>query len=266
MKIGWIGLGKMGLGMARCAARAGYEVVGHSRARPEHQALVTDGGSLTLDYPDIAGNSDVVCINVFNDEQVRSVCYDDGVLAQLKRGTVLVVHTTSDPSLSRQLQTNAPRGVEVVDGAFSGSPAQAASGELTMMVGASKEAWARVQPLFATYAFFCRHVGSTGAGMQLKLLNNLLFAAQVRLAAETYRIAETSGFAAETVADLLARCSGASRALDIVGARGQVADNLERMRIYVDKDVATALSIANSAGVDLGILGAVASTAASQQH
>ncbi len=256
MHVGWIGLGAMGLGMARCAARAGHQVVGHSRGRPEHRALLVDGGRLATDFGDVVRDCVVVCINVFNDEQVRNVLYDAGVLRQLKDNCVLVVHTTGDPSLSRQLQSDAP-GIEVVDGAFSGSPAQAATGELTMMVGGSDRAWARVEPLFATYAAFVRKVGPTGAGMQLKLLNNLLFAAQVQLAVTTYGIAAEEGFAAETVAEVLARCSGASRALEIVGARGQVSDNLARMRIYVEKDVATALRIAASAGIDLGMLGSL---------
>ena len=254
----------MGLGMARCAARAGYPVVGHSRGRPEHQALVADGGSLAENFLDVVRDCDAVCINVFNDGQVRSVLHDSGVLAQLKTGSVLVVHTTGDPALSRQLQADAPTGVEVVDGAFSGSPAQAAAGELTIMAGGSDSAWARAQPLFATYAAFVRHVGPTGAGMQLKLINNLLFAAQVRLAAATYRIAAGQGFSVETVAEVLARCSAASRALDIVGARGQVADNLARMRVYLEKDVATARHIAETAGIELGIVGAVANGASDE--
>ena len=258
MRVGWIGLGAMGLGMARCAARAGHQVTGHTRGRPEHQALAADGGRLSKRLDEIVGDADAVCINVFNDDQVRSVLYGDGALGKLRPGALLVVHTTGDPALSRQLQADAPAGVEVVDGAFSGSPQQAASGELTLMAGGEVPAWRRAEPLFAAYAEFRRHVGPLGAGMQLKLINNLLFAAQVRLAADTYRVAGEAGFSAEVVMEVLSRCSGASRALSILGRNGQAADNLANMRIYVEKDVATALRIAEAMGLDTGAVGEVA--------
>ncbi|CAN7320300.1 NAD(P)-dependent oxidoreductase [Phenylobacterium sp. LjRoot219] len=257
MRIGWIGLGAMGLGMARCAARAGHEVTGHTRGRPEHQALVADGGRLSPDLDAVAASAEILCINVFNDEQVRGVLYDEGVLGKLQPGAMLVIHTTGAPDLSRQVQADAPAGVEVVDGAFSGSPQQAAEGALTLMVGASDAAWPRVEPLFDAYGAFVRHVGPLGAGMQLKLLNNLLFAAHVRLAADAYRIAIDQGLAVETVAEVLARSSGASRALALLGARA-VPDDLSSMRKYVEKDVETALRIAAAAGLDLKSVGEVA--------
>lgn len=258
MRVGWIGLGAMGLGMACCAARAGHQVTGHTRGRPEHQALAADGGQLSASLDEVAGQAEALCVNVFNDDQVRSVLYGDGVLGRLQPGALLVVHTTGDPALSRQLQADAPKGVEVVDGAFSGSPQQAAAGELTLMAGGSEAAWGRAEPLFAAYAEFRRHVGPLGAGMQLKLINNLLFAAQVRLAADTYRMAAEAGFAAETVSEVLSRCSGASRALTILGRNGRAAENLAGMRIYVEKDVETALRIAGTAGLDPGAVGEVA--------
>lgn len=264
MRIGWIGLGAMGLGMARCAARAGHQVVAHSRGRPEHQALLADGGRLSRNFEEVTAGAEIVCVNVFNDDQVRGVLYHDGVLAMLSSGTILVIHTTGAPELSRQLQADAPAGVAVVDGAFSGSPQQAAEGALTLMVGADDAAWLKVEPLFATYGEFVRRVGPLGAGMQLKLLNNLLFAAHVRLAADAYRIAIDEGLSAATVAEVLARSSGASRALAILGARPDAPDDLSTMRKYVEKDVETALRIAQAAGLDLKSVGETAQSFAAR--
>jgi len=258
MRIGWIGLGAMGLGMARCAARAGHEVVAHTRGRPEHQAVVDEGGRLSRNFEEVASGAEILCINVFNDQQVQSVLYDDGVLAMLRPDAILVVHTTGAPELSRRLQADAPAGVEVVDGAFSGSPQQAAEGALTLMVGASDTAWRRVEPLFASYGEFVRRIGPLGAGMQLKLLNNLLFAAHVRLAADAYRIAIDEGLSPAIVAEVLARSSGGSRALSMLGARPAAPDDLSSMRRYVEKDVETALRIAAAAGLDLKSVGQVA--------
>jgi 3-hydroxyisobutyrate dehydrogenase-like beta-hydroxyacid dehydrogenase len=258
MRVGWIGLGMMGLAMARCAARAGHDVVGFTRGRPAHRALIEDGGRLSTALAEVAGHADLLCLNLFDDTQLRQLLYDDGLLAMLRAGSVLVVHTTGDPALARALAAEAPAGVEVVDGAFSGTPEQAVAGTLTVMAGGSVAAFGRVRPLFESYAAFVRHVGETGAGMQLKLINNLLFAAQVRLAEDAFRLAATAGFDAATVAEVLGRCSAASRALAIIGEGGRVAENAARMRFYVDKDVAVAGNIADEAGIELGLVGAVA--------
>lgn len=258
MRVGWIGLGMMGLAMARCAARAEHDVVGFTRGRPDHEVLRENGGRLSGDLAAVAGHAEVLCVNVFDDAQVRQLLYAEGLLALLRPGTILVIHTTGNPELARTIAAEAPPGVEVVDGAFSGTPEQAVAGTLTVMAGGSPAAVARVLPLFDSYAAFVRHVGPTGAGMQLKLINNLLFAAQVRLAEDAFRLSAAAGFDAGTVAEVLGRCSAASRALDIIGAGGRVAENAARMRFYVDKDVAVAIGIAADAGLDLGIVGEVA--------
>src|SRR6516162_630396 len=120
LSVGWIGLGAMGLGMARSAARAGHRVIGHTRGKPEHNRLVEEGGTLSPDLGMVVADADVVCINVFSAEQVREVLYGQRVLERLASGVVLILHTTSDPAFARQLGLDAPAGVEVVDAAFSG--------------------------------------------------------------------------------------------------------------------------------------------------
>lgn len=258
MRVGWIGLGMMGLAMARRAARAGHAVTGHTRGRDEHLALIADGGRLSGDLREVIDGADAVCINVFDDEQVRKVLHDDGLLATLQSGTVLVIHTTGDPALSRSVAAEAPPGVELLNGAFSGTPEQAVAGRLTVMAGGSASAYDRVRPLFESYAAFVRHVGPTGAGMQLKLVNNLLFAAQVRLVEGAFRIAREAGFDVATAAEVLSRCSAASRALEIIGEGGRVDENVARMRFYLEKDIEVALGIARDAGLDLGVVGEMA--------
>lgn len=95
MRIGWIGLGAMALGMERCAARTGHTVIGHTHGRAAQEALLTDGGSVSADLAMVVTDTDIVCINVFNEEQIGSVLCDDGVLARLSVGSTLIVHTTS---------------------------------------------------------------------------------------------------------------------------------------------------------------------------
>ena len=257
MRVGWIGLGQMGLAMAACAARAGHRVVGHTRGNPAHHALVEAGGTLESDAVAVASGCEILCINVFTDAQVREVLLDGGVLAAMRPGAILVIHTTGDPALAAEVGRRAPAN-PVLDGAFSGTPQQAIDGTLTIMAGGDAQAFATARPLFEAYAAHVAHVGPLGAGMRLKLLNNLLFAANVRLAEAAYALGAAQGFPADTVRDILGRCSAASRALEIIGAGGDVTANAERMRFYTDKDVAVASAIAENLGLDLGLVGKVA--------
>ncbi|MDB5430253.1 MAG: 6-phosphogluconate dehydrogenase NAD-binding protein [Caulobacter sp.] len=257
MNVGWIGLGMMGLGMASCAARAGHRVVGHSRGNPDHAALKAAGGGLDADARAVAAGCEVLCINVFTDDQVRDVLYGQGVLESLSPGAVLAIHTTGDPAVARDAQAAAPEGVSVLDAAFSGTPAQAAAGELAIMAGGEAGAYAKALPVLASYGRLVRHVGPLGAGQRLKLINNMLFAAHVRLAAEGYSLAERQGFDAEMTAEVLAACSASSRALAIIGDGGRVAENLARMRFYLDKDMEVARRLAAESGLDLGLIGEI---------
>jgi 3-hydroxyisobutyrate dehydrogenase-like beta-hydroxyacid dehydrogenase len=260
MRIGWIGLGTMGLGMARCAARAGHEVLGHTRGRAEHLSLVADGGRLSNDLVEVAA-APFVCINVLAEAQLRDVLYTQGVLNRLTSGTIMIIHTTSSPALTQHIQSDAPAGVDVIDAAFSGSREQAALGQLTMMVGGEATAVSCAQSLLQTYATYLRHVGPLGTGMQLKLLNSLLFAAQVHLVAEVFGLAAHAGIAADVLLEVLTRSSARSRALEIVGAHGTVEQNVQQLQKYFVKDVAAAHASATAVGMDLGVVGSLASQA-----
>jgi 2-hydroxy-3-oxopropionate reductase len=255
MRVGWIGLGAMGLGMARCAARAGHMVVGHSRGRETHQALIDDGGRLEPQLSTVAEAAEVLCINVFNDDQVRDVLYKQGALKALGSGAVLVIHTTGDPALALDAHRAAPAGVQVIDAAFSGTPAQADTGALAVMAGGDPAAFAQVEPVLQSYGALVRHVGPLGSGQKLKLINNLLFAAHVRLAAEAFALAAREGFSPRMTAEVFNLCSSSSRALQIIGDGGRVQENLARMRFYLDKDLELARRLAADQGLELGLIG-----------
>ncbi len=244
----------MGLGMACAAARAGHEVTGHTRGRAEHERLTAAGGVLRRDLASVVDGKDAVCINVFDATQVSDVVYTHGVLSRLAPGTMLILHTTSAPDLATKIAHDAPVGVTVLDCAFSGSPQQAQAGALTLMAGGDAAAFTRAEPLLTTYASYLRHVGPLGAGMRLKLLNNLLFASQIALAGDVFRIAGETGMQAAVVADVISRSSGASAALGILARHPQPTTGSEGMRTYLRKDVASAIAAAESEGLDLGTL------------
>ncbi|MCB2076154.1 MAG: NAD(P)-dependent oxidoreductase [Novosphingobium sp.] len=259
MRIGWIGLGAMGLGMARCSARAGHAVVGHTRGNPAHAGLIADGGRLERDLAATVTGCDLVCLNLFDTAQVEDVLFGQALLAGLAPGTSLVLHTTSAPHLATGIASAAPTGVTVIDAAFSGSPQQAAEGALTMMAGGREADFARVAPVLATYAVNLHHVGPLGSGMRLKLLNNLLFGAHLSLAREAFRLAAETGISAPALAEVISGSSGASAALAMLGRHQPPGEISEGMQRYLAKDIVSATAAAMAEGLDLGLLETVAS-------
>ena len=204
-----------------------------ARGKPEHRILEAEGGQLNLDLLAVAADKEVVCINVFDAGQMEDVLYANGVLGQLAPGTVLILHTTSAPQLAIDIARHAPPGVTVIDGAFSGSPQQAAQGALTVMAGGDPTVFLNAEPVLASYASYLRHVGPLGAGMRLKLINNLLFGAQIALVSDAFRLARETGIEAEVLADIISRSSGASTALSILSQHRPPGAASENMRAYL---------------------------------
>ncbi len=258
MKIGWIGLGLIGTQMVKRALAAGHQVSVYARGKGLAE-IEAAGAGISSHYSDLAADNDVFAMCVFNDVQMREVLFDRGALAAMRPGSTLVIHTTGSPDLAREIGKRAPDGVAVLDATFSGGPAQVAAGELTLMIGGEPETIECARPLLQTYAQRIHHVGTLGHGQMLKLLNNLLFAANLQNVAEILRIAEQQGFDTSVCAGVFQDCSGASFAASLFRAKAPVDAVLTRTRPYLVKDVATALSCAAEAGIDTS---AFASTAA----
>jgi 3-hydroxyisobutyrate dehydrogenase-like beta-hydroxyacid dehydrogenase len=256
MNIGWIGLGEIGTGMALRAVAAGHALKAYARGAGQDE-LAGQGGTLVSSYQEVAEGCDLLCLCVFKDEQVRRILLDDGLLATLRPGAVVAIHTTGAPAFAQSLGHAAPEGVEVLDATFSGDPRKAREGMLTLMVGGDAAALEKARPVLQSYASHIHHVGPLGAGQTLKLLNNLLFAANLRLAGDTLAIARQQGFAPGVVADIVQQCSGMSLAMGLFKGHDDVSAVLEAARPYLEKDVSTALEAAADSGLDLGTLAKV---------
>ena len=161
------------------------------------------GANLMSDYRALAASSRVLAVCLFSDHQVRSVLFDEGALAALPPGSMLVIHTTGSPELAREIGAKAPAGVAVLDATFSGGAAAVLAGELTVMVGGQVTAVEQARPLFTAYSQNIFHVGSLGSGQVVKLLNNLLFATNIMNAAEILKIAQAMGFQSSEVAGVI---------------------------------------------------------------
>src|SRR5258708_29596891 len=180
LKLGFIGLGNMGEGMAQNLARAGFPLTVRD-LRPEPVARLAALGAHSANSNfDVGQASDLVCIAVFTDEQVRQTCLpygdDAGVIAGLAPGGIIAIHSTVPTSLSRELTAEASRrGIHVVDAPMTGGGEVAArEGKLTFFVGGDAAVFERGKPAFAAMHQNLFHVAALGAGAAAKTVNNFL--------------------------------------------------------------------------------------------
>lgn len=262
MRIGLIGAGRMGRPIADRLIAAGHEVRLLVRTAEAREAAAVEGLDARASLAETVQDADAMFCVVLNDAQVRKVCLgNEGAIATMKPGAVLVQHTTSDPETARLLgEAAAANNVRVLDAALSGGPHDIAAGRLTLWVGGDETVLAEVQPLLEAYASPILFVGPLGNGQRVKLVNNALFVSQVGLAIDAVRLAGTLGIDEPAILAALQHGSGASRALGVVAGGGSVAAVAGRLGALMAKDVATVRDVAASSGADLGIIGTVLSS------
>lgn len=254
-RIGFIGAGRMGAPMIARLVQAGHDVRAVGRSA-ENRSAITELGARAVSTPaEASENADIVIVCVFTDDQVRQVCLDDGLPAAMHPGSVLVVHTTASPRTMAVIANEAAgHAVDVVDAPVSGGPHDVAAGELTLFVGGGDDAVARVRPVLAGYGNPILHVGTTGDGQRVKLVNNTLFASQIGLVAEAVRLGGRLGVAESALLAALPHGSGTSRALDMIARAGSVSTFIAAVGDFIGKDVAVVRETMTDLGADLGVL------------
>jgi len=264
MHVGFIGLGSQGAPMARRIVEAGYGTTLWAR-RPASLEPFADTTAKTASSPaELAAACDLVCVCVVDDADVEDVLTrEDGVLAGLRPGGVVAVHSTVHPDTCRRLaETAGRRDVRLVDAPVSGGGMAAAEGRLLVMVGGEAEDVERCRPVFETYASPVVHTGPLGTGQLTKLLNNLLFTAHLATAATTLSLGRELGVDPAGLGEVISHGSGNSFALERVNAAG---GTLERMAPFagplLQKDVRLIAELAEAAGVSPGTVLATADDA-----
>ncbi|AQW47088.1 L-threonate dehydrogenase [Streptomyces violaceusniger] len=212
-RVGVVGLGAMGLGMARSLRKAGYEVGIHD-LRPEvAEGFARDGGTAFASPGDLAAAVDVVVGVVVNAAQVESVLFGaDGAAARLRPGTVFVMCSTVDPGWSAELGGRlAEQGVLYLDAPISGGAARAAAGELTMMTSGSAAAYAVADPVLEAMSATVYRLGEqAGLGSKVKIVNQLLAGVHIAAAAEAMALGLKAGVPAEALYEVITHSAGNS--------------------------------------------------------
>jgi 3-hydroxyisobutyrate dehydrogenase-like beta-hydroxyacid dehydrogenase len=259
--VGFIGAGQLGEPMVARLLGAGRDVVVYARRDDVRDRVRNLGASLAYSVPDVAAASDVLISCLFSDAQLRELGSGPrGFIANAKAGAVFVSHTTGTLATLTHLAAESSDAPVILDAPVSGTADHIAQGELTVLVGGPTEAVERVRPVLAAYADPIVVTGALGTALDIKLINNLLFAANAQLVAAAARLGDRLGVEEVKLLAALAVCSGGSNVSSYVEQVGG-ADNFATMAApFLRKDVAACLSAAQSVGADLGLLGEVVQT------
>ncbi len=211
-KIAFIGLGRMGHGMAGRYLDAGFTVAVWNRSKAKAEDLIARGARWAASPADAADGADAVVTMVADDAASNAVWLgNDGAATRMKAGALAIECSTVSHQqaldLSRELRG---RGFVYVDSPVTGLPDAAAAGKLTLLVGAEPADLEKARPYLAPLSTTIRHFGAVGSGTVYKLINNLMGAVQIASLAEGIAIAEQAGLDMDLVAESLATGAVAS--------------------------------------------------------
>ena len=193
--VAFIGLGRMGHGMAGRYLDAGFALAVWNRSKPKAEDLIARGARWASSPADAAVEADAIVTMVADDEASRAIWLGkDGVAALAKPGAIAIECSTVSYNhaldLARELRR---RGLIYIDCPVTGLPDAAASGKLTLLVGAEPADLELARPFLAPLSTMVRHFGAVGSGTVYKLINNLMGAIQIAGVAEGLAIAEQAG-------------------------------------------------------------------------
>jgi 3-hydroxyisobutyrate dehydrogenase-like beta-hydroxyacid dehydrogenase len=216
-KLAFIGLGVMGYPMAGHLARAGHEVCVYNRTTVKAAQWAHEFGGSHAPSPHAAArDADFVMVCVGNDDDLRSVVLgEQGALAGMKPGAVLVDHTTASAQVARELAEHATAlGLGFLDAPVSGGQAGAQNGALTIMVGGEAQTYAQAEPIIQAYARMSRLMGVAGSGQLTKMVNQICIAGLVQGLSEALHFAQCAGLDAQGAMEVISKGAAQSWQLE----------------------------------------------------
>jgi 3-hydroxyisobutyrate dehydrogenase len=209
-RIGFIGLGNMGLPMAQNLARAGHTVAGFDVRPQGPEQLGASGGAAAGSIKDACAGAEIVITMLPAGREVRD-CYSgaDGVLASAAAGTLLIDSSTIDVETARAVAAAAAgQGFAMVDAPVSGGVGGARSATLTFMVGGSDAAFDRARPILEAMGKTIVHAGGAGNGQAAKICNNMILGISMIAVSEAFGLAKALGLDAQKLFDISSKSSG----------------------------------------------------------
>ena len=225
-RIAFLGLGIMGSGMARRLLVNGFPLTVFNRNADKAKPFAAEGAIVTTSPREAAARADIIISMVADDVAARSLWLgDNGALAAAKPGVVCIECSTVTVNWVRELAAAAiARGCGFLDAPVTGSKNQAAAGELNFLVGGDAATLEKVRPVFAAMGKAVVHIGPTGSGAMIKLINNFVCGAQVASLAEALAMIEQSGLDRAKALEVLTGGAPGSPLVKAVAARMTAPD------------------------------------------
>jgi 3-hydroxyisobutyrate dehydrogenase len=209
-KIGFIGLGNMGLPMAQNLVKAGHAVAGFDLSEYPVERLAADGGRRAPSVADACADAEIVITMLPAGEHVREVYLgSDGVLDAVAAGTLLIDSSTIDVKTAREVaQAAEARGLAMIDAPVSGGVAGALGATLTFMAGGPDEAFTRARPVLEKMGKTIVHAGGAGNGQAAKICNNMILGVSMIAVSEAFVLGEKLGLSHQALFDVASTSSG----------------------------------------------------------
>ncbi len=258
-KVAFLGLGVMGYPMAgHLLKKGGHEVTVYNRSAAKAAQWVKEYGGKSAPTPrEAAQGSDFVMMCVGNDNDLRSVVFgDSGALAGMKKGAILVDHTTVSATIAREIFDKAKaQGVGFVDAPVSGGQAGAVNGQLGIMCGGEQAAFDKAQPILNVYAKLAALIGGPGAGQLTKMVNQICIAGMAQGLAEAVAFAKRNQLDVEKVIAVISKGAAQSWQMD---NRWKPMDQMNAEGFgfateWMRKDMAICLDQARNSGARLPV-------------
>lgn len=259
MKIGFIGLGTMGGGMAANVLKAGYELVVHDIRRDAATPLLENGASWADTPAELAAECDVVLTSLPGPREVEAVALGDGgVLEGMRAGGVYIDMSTSSPTLIRSIAERfAAKGASVLDAPVSGGPVGARTGRLAVMVGGDRDVYERVKPALDAIGDRVGYIGGVGSGSIAKLMHNCIGYGLQTIVAECLTLGVKAGVDAAPLFEAICNGSvGRGSTFANTYPNTYLAGNFDPPSFALrlaHKDVGLALELAREYGVPMSV-------------
>src|SRR5688572_6957061 len=261
-KVAFIGMGVMGFPMAGHLKAKGYDVVVYNRTAAKADEWVKKHGGRSAATPaEAAKDCDFVMTMVGNDDDVLAVTTGkDGVLSGMKKGAILVDHTTASADVARKVAVEAKaKGVDFIDAPVSGGQAGAENGKLTVMCGGEAGPFERAKPVMDSYGRAVTLLGPAGAGQLTKMVNQICIAGLVQGLSEGIAFAEKAGLDVNQVLDVISK--GAAQSWQMENRGKTMHERKFNFGFAVDwmrKDLGICLAEAKRNGAKLPVVQTVA--------
>ncbi len=253
-RVGFIGLGIMGRGMANNLLKAGFDLRVWNRTASRADELVSAGATAANSPADLAANSDIIITCVSDTPDVEAVILgEDGVINGVKEGALVIDMSTISPQKTVEIAEKLKeRGVSMLDAPISGGSEGAAKGTLSIMIGGDAAQVERAMPVFQAMGKTITHVGDNGAGQTVKLVNQILVVGSMMAMGEALLFAQAGGVDLEKA--LAAVSGGAGGSWTLTNRGPQVIKRDWRPGFMIDlqtKDIRLVMDAADKIGVPL---------------